>query len=358
LDSLTPAPNMKMFVVLALAACAFAEPEADPAVLLGNGVYAPSLYNAGLYSNVVRPYVSTVNRVVSTPLVSSYRYASPLVSALSPVHAIGKREAEAEPEADAQVFSTYAAGVPVSTYAAGLPVSTYAAHHVAAPLTTYNVAAPMYNSFVRSPVSALTTYRTPYVHAIGKREAEAEPEADAQFISTYAAGLPLTNTYAAPISTYTTAAHVATPVSTYAAHVAAPVSTYTTAAHVAAPISTYTTAAHIAAPVTTTYAAQAAYVAPSHTLTSYNNPQHYTAVSNGVFGPKYIAKNGAVQHIVKREAEAQWFNPTFYNTAAVVPALYNMVHAAPHAVAATPFGYTHASNVGICTNNVGQRVAC
>merc|ERR1712058_64461 len=206
--------NMKMFVVLALAACAFAEPEADPAVLLGNGVYAPSQYNAGLYSNVVRPYVSTVNRVVSTPLVSSYRYASPLVSALSPVHAIGKREAEAEPEADAQVFSTYAAGVPVSTYAAGVPVSTYAAHHVAAPLTTYNVAAPMYNSFVRSPVSALTTYRTPYVHAIGKREAEAEPEADAQFISTYA-----------------------------------------TAAHVAAPISTYTTAAHIAAPVTTTYAA-------------------------------------------------------------------------------------------------------
>merc|ERR1712121_367058 len=330
LDSLTPAPNMKMFVVLALAACAFAEPEADPAVLLGNGVYAHSLYSAGLYSNVVRPYVSTVNRVVSTPLVSSYRYASPLVSALSPVHAIGKREAEAEPEADAQVFSTYAAGVPVSTYAAGLPVSTYAAHHVAAPLTTYNVAAPMYRStYVHPPVSALTTYRTPYVHAIGKREAEAEPEADAQFISTYAAGLPLTNTYAAPISTYTTAAHVATP-------------------------------------VTTTYAAQAAYVAPSHTLTSYNNPQHYTAVSNGVFGPKYIAKNGAVQHIVKREAEAeaQWLNPTIYNTAAFVPSVYNpatvvrSVYTAPHGVAATPFGLTHSSNVGVCTNYLGQQVAC
>merc|ERR1712058_67643 len=313
--------NMKMFVVLALAACAFAEPEADPAALLGNGVYASSLYNAGLYSNVVRPYVSTVNRVVSTPLVSSYRYASPLVSALSPVHAIGKREAEAEPEADAQVFSTYAAGVPVSTYAAGLPVSTYAAHHVAAPLTTYNVAAPMYNSFVRSPVSALTTYRTPYVHAIGKREAEA----DAQFISTYAAGLPLT---------------------TYGAHnVAAPVSTYTTVANVVAPVSTYTTAANVVAPVST----YAAHIAPSHTVTSYKSPNHHTAVSNGVFGPKYIAKSGA---------EAQWFNPTLYNTAAVVPALYNMVHAAPHAVAATPFGLTHASNVGICTNNVGQRVAC
>merc|ERR1712121_475872 len=171
----------------------------------------------------------------------------------------------------------------------------------------------------------------PYVHAIGKREAEAEPEADAQFISTYAAGLPLTNTYAAPISTYTTAAHVATPVSTYAAHVAAP-------------ISTYTTAAHIAAPVTTTYAAQAAYVAPSHTLTSYNNPQHYTAVSNGVFGPKYIAKNGAVQHIVKREAEAeaQWLNP-FYNTAAVVPSVYNTAAVVPsvyNAATVAPSVYT------------------
>merc|ERR1712098_523545 len=188
----------------------------------------------------------------------------------------------------------------------------------------------MYNSFVRSPVSALTTYRTPYVHAIGKREAEA----DAQFISTYAAGLPLT---------------------TYGAHnVAAPISTYTTAAHVVAPVSTYTTAANVVAPVST----YAAHIAPSHTVTSYKSPTHYTAVSNGVFGPKYIAKNGAVQPIVTREAEAQWFNPPLYNTAAVVPALYNMVHAAPHAVAATPFGLTHASNVGICTNNVGQRVAC
>merc|ERR1712025_1444462 len=43
----------------------------------------------------------------------------------------------------------------------------------------------------------------------------------------------------------------------------------------------------------------------THTITNYNNPEHYTAVSNGVFGPKYIAKNGAVQHVVKREAEAE-----------------------------------------------------
>merc|ERR1712203_260045 len=53
-------------------------------------------------------------------------------------------------------------------------------------------------------------------------------------------------------------------------------------------------------------AAVAPVVAPvaSHTITNYNNPEQYTAVSNGVFGPSYVAKNGPVEHIVKREAEA------------------------------------------------------
>merc|ERR1711892_693800 len=43
----------------------------------------------------------------------------------------------------------------------------------------------------------------------------------------------------------------------------------------------------------------------SHTVTNYNSPTHYTAISNGAFGPKYIARNGPVQHIVKREADAE-----------------------------------------------------
>merc|ERR1719347_1279512 len=34
------------------------------------------------------------------------------------------------------------------------------------------------------------------------------------------------------------------------------------------------------------------------------------------------------------------------------------VYAAPHAVAATPFGLTHSSNVGICTNVNGAVVPC
>merc|ERR1712139_50413 len=40
-------------------------------------------------------------------------------------------------------------------------------------------------------------------------------------------------------------------------------------------------------------------VAPvTYTITSYNNPSHYTAESYGAFGPKYIAKNHGVEHVV------------------------------------------------------------
>merc|ERR1712241_1220099 len=44
---------------------------------------------------------------------------------------------------------------------------------------------------------------------------------------------------------------------------------------------------------------------PTHHITNYNNAEQFTAHSNGVFGPQYLAKNGPVEHIVKREAEAE-----------------------------------------------------
>merc|ERR1719278_2304344 len=77
--------------------------------------------------------------------------------------------------------------------------------------------------------------------------------------------------------------------------------TYTTGVH--APV-TYTTGVH--APVTYTVKSPVVTpVASTHTITNYHNPTHYTAVSNGAVGPKYIAKNGPVTHVVKREAEAE-----------------------------------------------------
>merc|ERR1712149_165115 len=88
----------------------------------------------------------------------------------------------------------------------------------------------------------------------------------------------------------------------------------------------------------------------THTITNYNNPEHYTAVSNGVFGPKYIAKNGAVQHVVKREAEAEaeadadalLYNtlPLAYNTAVNTVAAPAVTYS--HAVAAPAVTYSHA----------------
>merc|ERR1712168_1548702 len=96
-------------------------------------------------------------------------------------------------------------------------------------------------------------------------------------------------------------------------------------------------------------------VASTHQVTNYDNPHHYTAVSNGVFGPKYIAKNHRVEHVAKRSADPYFYsaNPAAYAAGHVVKGVY-----APHAVAATPFGYAHSSNVGVCTNNMGVQVPC
>merc|ERR1711892_1302869 len=182
---------------------------------------------------------------------------------------------------------------------------------------------------------------------------------------------------------------------------------------VATPAVTYNTAG--VSPV-----AYAQHQVASHTVTNYNSPTHYTAVSNGAFGPKYIARNGPVQHIVKREADAEadalvytlpyntavntlpatynhavatpvvnsvttpvvTYNaavnnvvatPSVYNSAlphgVIAPSVYNaavhhvvaapsVYNAAPHAVAVTPQGVTHSSNVGVCTNNMGAVVPC
>merc|ERR1712003_393197 len=231
----------------------------------------------------------------------------------------------------------------------------------------------------------------------------AEPEADALTYTTSPLlrafnNVNLYNTAAVqPITT--TYNHVATPLVHSVAtpvvkHVATPV-----VQRVATPV-----VQSVATPFVQHVASTVVYAQPqvaTHTITNYNNPEHYTAVSNGAVGPKYIAKNGPVQHIVKREAEAEAdpllvnaynnipavntyshvatvpqvysaavapvvkpvvksvlnYNavPQVYNHVVATPAVYNT---APHAVALTPQGYTHSSNVGVCTNNMGAVVPC
>jgi hypothetical protein len=255
----------------------------------------------------------------------------------------------AEPEADPALLYTsaygaypYAAHAGVYGYPYGAPVA------YGAPLTYTNVAA---------------------VKTVEPVEVK---EAEPAVVATYNAVNPVV---------YSAAVHHA---------VAAPV-TYTTAVHhaVAAPAVTYAAAPVVAAPVAT------------HTITNYNNPEQYTATSNGLFGPSYIAKNGPVEHIVKREADAE-ADPaliysaaygaypyahaygaypyaayahhavaapvtyahhavaapvTYANHAVVAPAV-GLAKTPDHAVAYTAYGVTHSSNVGVCTNVAGVQVPC
>merc|ERR1712203_1052127 len=239
---------------------------------------------------------------------------------------------------------------------------------------------------------------SPHIHIYSKMKmfvvlalvaaAAAEPEADPALVYTtglhaapltYAAGLPLAHHTYAGVPVVGVKSAVVKSVVEKPADVkfeTTPI-TYTVPA-VHHPV-VYNTAVHH--PVVYN-AAVAPVVAPvaSHTITNYNNPEQYTAVSNGVFGPSYVAKNGPVEHIVKREAEADpalLYSTYGYPTYAGVygAGVYGLHHAgvyaaAPavvanplvktpdHAVAATAFGYTHSSNVGICTNVNGVQVPC
>merc|ERR1712145_37116 len=116
LDS--PIIKMKMFVVLALAAVAFAEPEPQ---ILASGLPLSTVYNS--YSSPLlrafTPY-SAINGVYGAPVV----------------HTLGKRDAD-----------------PATVYTTGLPVATYGAvSHVASPLATVNS--------VVAPVSSVTPAAT------------------------------------------------------------------------------------------------------------------------------------------------------------------------------------------------------
>merc|ERR1711892_1240430 len=291
--------------------------------------------------------------------------------------------AEPEAEADAQYISTYGAygAHAYSPYTHGLPLNTYSATPL---VRSYPASA---TALVRSYTPYQSTYGLYNRHFIAKREAEAE--ADPALIYGSYAGAPLASTYSTPLTTYS---------------------------HIASPLTSYS---HLASPFVRTVASPVVHALASRTVTSYNSPNHYTAVSNGVYGPSYVAKNGAVQHVVKREAEAEADPALIYNTplastyavasplaatyshvASPLTTTYNHVAtpltttynhvvspynvaahvvAAPvtytnvatpvvaathlasngaHAVAATYNGWTHSSNVGVCTNVNGQQVAC
>merc|ERR1719495_670573 len=184
-----------MFVVLALAAVAVAEPEADPALVYSS------------LSGLTHPYSAL-----------SHGYYNPLVYKTAGAHIVNKREAEADPALfySGVLPSTYTAGRPLVynslAYKTSLlhstPVTTYTtpvvSHKVAPVVSTYSHSALPVTSYVTHSVAAptqvvsnyeapdhYTAHATPlgkalgvpsYVskngeleHVVEKREAEADP---------------------------------------------------------------------------------------------------------------------------------------------------------------------------------------
>merc|ERR1711892_178062 len=182
--------------------------------------------------------------------------------------------AEPEAEADAQYISTYGAygAHAYSPYTHGLPLNTYSATPL---VRSYPASA---TPLVRSYTPYQSTYGLYNRHFIAKRKAEAE--ADPALIYGSYAGAPLASTYSTPLTTYS---HIASPLTSYS-HLASPF-----VRTVPSPV-----VRTVASPVVRTVASPLVHALASHTVTSYN---HYTAVSNGVYGPSYVAKNGAVQHV-------------------------------------------------------------
>merc|ERR1712048_1148840 len=198
--------SMKFLVVLALIAMALAEPEADPALvyttntlpLTTSALHTPLVYNT---QALQKPLVYTAAGV-HHPLVYNSALYTPLVNTPLVYHSYGKREAEAEPEAEADPALIYTNTLPAvqstvhSTvhsplvYTSGLHAPVVYKSAVQTPVVYKSaVQTPVvYNSAVQTPVVYNTPLATPLlskvfpslktapvVSHIAKREAEADP---------------------------------------------------------------------------------------------------------------------------------------------------------------------------------------
>merc|ERR1712099_121153 len=159
--------SMKFLVVLALIAMALAEPEADPALvyttntlpLTASALHTPLVYNT---QALQKPLVYTAagvhhplvyNSASHTPLVNTPLVNTPLV-----YHSYGKREAEAEPEAEADPALIYTNTLPA--------VHSTVQSTVHSPLVyTSGLHAPVvYKTPVQTPVVYNSAVQTPVVY--------------------------------------------------------------------------------------------------------------------------------------------------------------------------------------------------
>merc|ERR1711936_1101858 len=228
--------NMKLIAVLALAAVAFAEPEADPKadpwLAYGYGSHPYSYGYAGYRGYCGYPYAYYGKRSAEAEPEAEadpwltygaygaypYAYGGYRAYGAYPYSYgyYGKRSAEAEPEAEADpalLYTSSVAGGLVSPVVSSL--YTHPVASVAAPLTTYThaVAAPVVKSVVAAPAVAKTVVSSPVTYTVphvaypgviyGKRSAEAEAD-PALVYSGVAHPLTYTHHVAAPaVAAYT-----------------------------------------------------------------------------------------------------------------------------------------------------------
>merc|ERR1712066_275849 len=207
--------NMKLIAVLALAAVAFAEPEADPkadpwytyggytgypyaGVYGGYRAYGAYPYSYGYYGKrsadaepeaEADPWYTYGYGHPYAGVYGGYRTYGAYPYAYGNRFVYGKRSAEAEPEAEADpalLYTSSVAGGLVSPVVSSL--YTHPVASVAAPLTTYThaVAAPVVKSVVAAPAVAKTVVSSPVTYTVphvaypgviyGKRSAEAEAD--------------------------------------------------------------------------------------------------------------------------------------------------------------------------------------
>merc|ERR1719347_1707570 len=172
---------IKFTIVVCLAAVASAEADAQYLTgHLGYYGYAAPLAGAGI---AVRGYgtPATVGNHAPYGYAASGHYVADSVGA---VH-VAKREAEAEPEADADAL--------YSIYGYGLG-SVYGGYSAYSRPVVSSYATPLVSSAAYTRPIGYSAYSRPvyggYSSYYGKRDAEAEPEADADALySTYGYGL-------------------------------------------------------------------------------------------------------------------------------------------------------------------------
>merc|ERR1712105_429399 len=173
--------NMKFLVLVsAMVAAAYADADAD-------ALYANFGYRFGYgYGYKSAPCVNAANQPVACAAgYTGYPFAYGR-------HLIGKRDADAEPEADADALLYAGAYTPYTTYGAGLLASPHRNY--------YNHGAFPYRRFGYT-ATATAAYNgiTGYSHLIGKRDADAEPEADADASLLYTGAYTPYTTYGAGV---------------------------------------------------------------------------------------------------------------------------------------------------------------